>query len=248
MIIKKDVFYTKVKDSNRTLDLYMPTAFNKVFIYFHGGGLEAGDKAKGVEFIQELVEKYSVAVITANYRMYPTAKYPQFLLDGASVVKWAFKNVQSSTSEPLKFFVGGSSAGGYISQMLCFNQSLLNKHGISPTQITAYFHDAGQPTTHFNVLREHLTDTRRIIVDKRSSLYYVGTSQSYSPMIFIASTNDMPCRLEQTILAVKALNAFGHKNVELQIVDGTHCEYVCKKDQNGSYLFANMIGEYISRF
>lgn len=51
------------------------------------------------------------------------------------------------------YFHGGSSAGGYISQMLCFDKTWLSKHGIKATDISGFIHDAGQPTCHFNVLR-----------------------------------------------------------------------------------------------
>ena len=83
-----------------------------------------------------------------------------------------------------KILVGGSSAGGYISMMLCFDNKYLKKHGINPSDITGYIHDSGQPTSHFTVLNHSGTDPRRVIVEERAPLYFVGLEKSYSPMLF----------------------------------------------------------------
>ena len=94
------------------------------------------------------------------------------------------------------FFVGGFSVGGYISQMLCFQSSFLEKHGISPTDITGFIHDAEQPTTHFRILSTSGEDSRRVIVDERAPLYYIGRDAAYPPMLIIVSDNDMTNRYE----------------------------------------------------
>ena len=93
------------------LDLYLPTAEHfPVFIYFHGGGIEEGSRA-GVEcFIEELT-KAGIAVVSADYRMYPTAKYPEFIEDSAAAVAWVKNNIgEYGVCDGI--FVGGSSAGG----------------------------------------------------------------------------------------------------------------------------------------
>ena len=68
------------------LDLYLPDegAFD-VFVYMHGGGLEHGDKAMSDAF-GEYVTARGVAVASINYRMYPTAVYPEFVRDSAAAV------------------------------------------------------------------------------------------------------------------------------------------------------------------
>jgi acetyl esterase/lipase len=148
-----------------------------------------------------------------------------------------------------KILVGGSSAGGYISMMLCFDDRYLNSVGVLPTEIAGYIHDAGQPTSHFNVLKELGKDSRRLIVDETAPIYFVGTKEQYLPMLFIVSTNDMFGRFEQTMLMLKTLEHFGHKEkVFLEISDGKHCDYVYKADENGDGVFANLILKHIDNF
>ena len=228
------------------LDLSIPeTEQFDLFIYFHGGGLAKGDKGSYCPLYSPVLEEKNVAVVSVNYSLYPNAKYPDYILDCADAVKWVFDNI-SKYGKCNKIFVGGSSAGGYISMMLCFCDKFLNDVGLKPTDIAGYIHDAGQPTTHFNVLNELGIDGKRIIVDEKAPMYYVGLKENYSPMLFIVSTNDMFNRYEQTMLMINTLKHFGHeKDVYLKVREGKHCHYVTKLDEDGLSTFAKMVAEFI---
>ncbi len=215
------------------LDLHLPECEEfDVFVYFHGGGLEAGSR-KGYEVFASTLAKHGIATASVEYRMYPDAKFPDFIEDAADAVAWIKNNI-SEYGKCNRIYVGGSSAGGYISMMLCFDARFLARVGMKPTDIDAYIHDAGQPTSHFNVLRERGIDTKRVIVDETSPMYFVGLEETYSPMLFIVSDDDMFARYEQTMLMVKTLAHFGHtENVSLTVMNGKHCKYVRRTDENG---------------
>lgn len=227
------------------LDLHLPESGSfDLFIYFHGGGLCSGSR-KGHEVFIESLAKRNIATASVEYRMYPEAKFPDFIEDGADAVRWLKDNI-SNWGKCNRMFVGGSSAGGYISMMLCFDNRFLQAVGLEPTDIDGYIHDAGQPTSHFNVLKEYGKDNRRVIVDETAPMYFVGTRDNYSPMLFIVSDNDLFGRYEQTMLMINVLNHFGHReNVFLNVQNGEHCEYVCKKDEKGEGVFANLIIPFI---
>ena len=186
MITHSDIEYKK----NLVLDLHLPENEEfDLFIYFHGGGLERGTHKRAEVFAKTLA-KNNIATASVEYSLYPTAKYPDFITDCAQAVKWLKDNI-SNYGKCKRVFVGGSSAGGYISMMLCFDDRYLKTHGINPTDIDFYIHDAGQPTAHFNVLKEFGKDSRRLIVDETSPMYYVGKQEKYAPMLFIISDEDM---------------------------------------------------------
>lgn len=237
MITKPNIEYNK----GLFLDLYIPKSQNfDLFIYFHGGGLENGSKSDAKFFAHTLASQ-NIATASVEYRMYPTARFPNFITDCACAVRWLKDNI-SSFGNCNKIFIGGSSAGGYISMMLCFNGEYLTDVGVLPSEIAGYIHDAGQPTSHFNVLREFGEDSRRVVVDKTAPLYFVGSSKEYPPMLFIVSTNDLFARYEQTMLMVKTMQHFGHGDkVFLEVVNGSHCEYVCKQDSQGNGELAKII-------
>ena len=150
------------------LNIYLPDKDEfDVFIFFHGGGIEGGCKEKSpdekFDFVSTVLDS-GIAVVTANYRLYPDAVYPDFIRDAASVVAWVNKNIDKY-GKCKKIFVGGISAGAYISMMLCFDKRFLAVHKIDISTLGGFVFDAGQPTAHFNVLREKGIDPKRVIID-----------------------------------------------------------------------------------
>ncbi len=251
MKIINDIYYTDSKNPFQVLDVCLPENESfAVLIYYHGGGLENGNQKVGQDtFIKGLVEK-GVAVVSANYRMYPDAKYPDFINDAASAAAWALKNMKNY-GNPLSFFIGGSSAGGYLSQMLCFDERYLAKHNIDADSISGYIHDAGQPTVHFNVLRERGFDTRKIIVDEASPLYFVNGTRKYPPMQIIYAEHDMQNRPEQTRLLISTLEHFGcdMEKVDVRYMKCyNHCEYNHRLDENNNSVFADIMFDFIRKY
>lgn len=244
----ENIAYVENPHPSQYLDLYLPEKESfPLFVYFHGGGIESGDKQNEALVYQYLAEK-GIASVTVNYKMYPEARYPEFLEDAASAVKWSFDHI-GEYGNCKGIYVGGTSAGGYISMMLCFDNRWLGAHGIDPVEINGWVHDAGQPTAHYNVLREKGVDSRRVICDDTAPLYHVGEKNNYSPMLFIVSDNDMQNRYEQTMLMQSTLRHFGHGEdvVSLKEMHGGHCEYVVKRDANGVSVFGKIVEEFIKK-
>ena len=240
-----DIIYGKHEDANK-LDAFLPDGkVTAVFVYFHGGGFDHGDKDHADVFAPYLCER-GVAVVSANYRMYPNAKYPDFLYDGANAVAWANKYMREELGCD-RLYVGGSSAGGYLSMMLCFDKTYLASAGIDNSVITGYFHDSGQPTAHFAVLKERGIDPRRIIVDETAPLFHIGTEPAYPGMRFIVSDDDMKNRYEQTMLVQSTMSHFGYENYDHIVMNSKHCKYVGKIDDNGVTVFGQMIYDFISK-
>ena len=201
----RNILYGKYGEDTM-LDMFLPDSEEfPVLVYFHGGGLENGSRIRQEANAEYLCSK-NIGFISVEYRMYPHARFPEFIMDAAAAVAWVKQHI-GEYGKCDNIFVGGSSAGGYLSMMLCFDPRYLAPHKIKPTDITGYIHDAGQPTTHFNVLRERgfIAEglKERIVVDEAAPMYHVGTSKEYSPMLFIISDNDKqsikPCLLNRRV-------------------------------------------------
>ena len=243
----KDIYYTSKKNEMQMLDMYLPDEDGfPVFVFFHGGGLEHGDRTH-CQCPASYLAPRGVGLISVEYRMYPNAKYPDYIEDAALAVKWVFDNIQSYGGNG-KIFVGGSSAGGYLSMMLCFDESFYRAVGLPSSAISGYIHDAGQPTVHFKVLEERGVDPRRCIIDGAAPLYHIGLREKYPPMLFIYSDRDMECRPEQIELTVATLRHFGMNPSDIEVVkmSGTHCEY-CGKMEDGESVHGKIMYPFIKR-
>lgn len=235
-----DICYGKAGHPEQYLDIYLPDKDSfKVFVYMHGGGIERGDKCSA-EIVGKYVAEQGIAFVSVNYRMYPQAVFPQFICDAAEAVRWVYDNIgEYGNCEGI--YIGGSSAGGYLSMMLCFDNKYLAPYNIPEDVIKGYIHDAGQPTTHFNVLRERGIDSRRVIIDEAAPMFYVGKAAGYPPMMFIVSDNDKKNRYEQTQLMLSTLKHFEYdeKKIYYRLMHGTHCHY------SRTIEFGKMICEFI---
>ena len=246
MEVIKNICYTTAGHPRQVLDVYLPDAKKfPVFVYFHGGGIINGskDNKKFIPYLQEM----GIAVVSANYRLYPEAVYPEFIRDAACAVAWANKHM-CEYGEVTGIFVGGSSAGGYLTQMLCFDKRYLKIHKIDADSLAGYIMDAGQPTTHFNVLVERGIDSRRVIVDEAAPLYHVTDGRDYPPMQIIYAENDMRNRPEQTRLLISTLLHMGcpEEKIDCRYMEGyKHCGYCGAIDENGRSVFADMISQFI---
>lgn len=243
MKITENIPYGPLADQ-QLADVYLPEGETKaVFVYFHGGGLEAGSRKDCKVFASYLTAR-GVAIVSVEYRMYPDARYPAFIEDAATSVAWAQSHMPTLCGCE-HIYVGGSSAGAYLSMMLCFDSKYLTQVGVSPESIRGYFHDAGQPTAHFNVLKHTGIDPRRVIVDETAVLYHVGKEDSYPRMRFIVSDHDMAGRYEQTMLMLATLRHFGFENFDHIVMQGTHCHYCRMLDENGESVFGKMLCNFL---
>jgi len=252
MKIIKDISYGEYESN--LLDIYLPDKEEfSVFVFFHGGGYEKGSKLMDrlgypALFISYLVER-GIAVVSCDYRMYPDAKFPEYIQDGAKAVKWVLDNMPSY-GKVNKVFVGGSSAGAHTTMQLCFNSKFFEEAGVDKDRIDGWFHDAGQPTVHFNVLKECGVDSRREIVDERAPLYYIGIQDYYPPMKFVVSDNDIKCRLVQTKLVIETLKHFGYdmSKVHYSLMHSTHTAYWSKADDEGESIYGRLIYDFIKLY
>ena len=120
----KDISYISADDTSAyrrercKLDIYLPTQKKgfKTIVWFHGGGLEGGNK----EFRPELMNS-GFAQVAPNYRLFPRCQCPDYTRDAAAAVAWTLKHIAEYGGDPSQVYVGGHSAGGYLTLMLALD-------------------------------------------------------------------------------------------------------------------------------
>ncbi|MGE5367179.1 MAG: alpha/beta hydrolase [Betaproteobacteria bacterium] len=102
-----------------------------VIIFFYGGAWQSGYKELYRYVAKALARRGYVAVVP-DYRIYPEVCYPDFLDDGALVVRWVKDNIARFGGDPDKLFLKGHSAGAHIAAMLSIDARWLGKVGLDP--------------------------------------------------------------------------------------------------------------------
>ena len=168
------------------LDVYYPKDTSRVatVVWFHGGGLEGGEKHIPEGFLEK-----GVAVVTVNYRMHPKVKHPVYIEDAAAAVAWTFKNIEKYNGDPKKIFVTGHSAGGYLANMIGLDTSYLAKHNIDANDIAGLVPLSGHTITHFTIRKEMGIEGTRPIVDKYAPLFHVR--KNAPPFLLITGNREL---------------------------------------------------------
>lgn len=250
MLIYTDIPYSARPDPSLCVDVAIPDECpcRATLVWLHGGGIENGSRKLNEEWAAALC-KSGVGIVSVEYRMFPTAQFPDFIVDCAEAVRWTFDHaVGYGLSENI--LLGGSSAGGYLTMMICFDRQYLAAFDLEPEDLCAYLFDAGQPTSHFNVLKYRGTDPRRLIVDEAAPLFHIQDTRPDRPLLITVADHDMPARLEQNYLLTATLKHFGYdmSKVDLHLMKGFgHCGYTHAKDESGRMIYADLIVKFLEK-
>ena len=230
------------------LDMYLPeTQGFQTLVYFHGGGLENGDKefsAVATQFVE-----LGYGVVSANYRMYSDGvKFPTFLRDAADAVAYVKTHIKEYGGNG-DLYLDGGSAGAWLAVMLCVDPSYLQNVGVDSKEIKGWISDSAQMTSHFNAQKfEYNREPWLQRIDELAPIYYVDQNTSFSKMLLLFYENDLPCRPEQNMLFYKAVLHFNPQaDIEYRFLPGGHCAALGTKDEDGVFLHVKEVHKWLNK-
>ena len=237
MQIKRNINYYK----NLCLDVFSPDKPNgKVFIHFHGGGIVEGSKDDCDNLMIHMTNR-GFTMVNVNYSLYPNTKFPEFLIEAAQAVKYAYDNISKNV------YISGQSAGAYITMMLCMNKEYLEGVGLSPLDIKGFVSDSGQMIDHFNVQHyEYNIDPWLQRITGISPIFYVNKDIKISPVLLIYYSNDMLNRKEQNLMLYNLVKYYS-KDADITELElpGGHVEGSCKLDKDNEYPYVKEVLNWI---
>lgn len=120
-------------DKAQKLEMFLPADAKgplPVVVFIHGGGWDSGDPYS-YRFIARALAPHGYAVVLAGYRLYPHARYPEMLEDGAAALSWVESHAAEHGGDPSRVVLMGHSAGAYNAVMLALDRQWLGRQGLS---------------------------------------------------------------------------------------------------------------------
>jgi endonuclease/exonuclease/phosphatase family metal-dependent hydrolase len=199
------------------LDVYYPE--NKkgfaTVVWFHGGGLEGGNK-----FIPDELKNCGLAVVAVNYRFLPKVTIGECVDDATFAIAWTLKEIEKYGGDPRKIFISGHSAGGYLVSLVGLNKKLLAPHNLDANSIAAIIPFSGQAISHYNYRKMLGIAETQPIIDEFAPLYHVRADAP--PLVIISGDRNMELlgRYEENAYFWRMMQVTGHKETYLYELDG----------------------------
>ena len=201
------------------LDLYLPKKEQgfPTLVWFHGGALKEG--SKNDEFnvrIGRSLAQAGVGIAMANYRLSPKVKFPGYVEDAAAAFAWVRRTSPRAEAIRKRVFVGGHSAGGYLTLMIGLDSRYLRNCGLETGAIAGLIPVSGQTMTHYTVREERGLAKDIIIADEAAPIHHVR--KDAPPMLVLFAEKDLPARAEENQYLVAALKAAGNERVVQRMI------------------------------
>jgi acetyl esterase/lipase len=127
------------------LDVYKPRHAAKapVVVFFYGGSWQRGSRDL-YRFVGTALAAQGFVTVVPDYSIFPPARFPTFVEDGAQAVRFAHKSAAQWGGDPSRLVLMGHSAGAYIAAMLSFDPQWLEQVGVnSQTDLAGFIGLAG---------------------------------------------------------------------------------------------------------
>ena len=132
-------------DPRQMLDVYQPDAATRnapMVVFLYGGSWSSGERAD-YRFVGEALASKGIVAVVADYRLSPAFRYPAFVQDSASAVRWAFDHAAEFGGDAQRIFVMGHSAGAYNAAMVALDSRWLAAVGLTPLRLAGWIGLAG---------------------------------------------------------------------------------------------------------
>lgn len=127
------------------LDVYRPVAAlpnAPTVVFFYGGAWRNGARSDYL-FVGEALAACGCVAVLADYRLFPEARFPAFVEDGAAALRWTRDHAIEHGGNPRRLFVMGHSAGAHIALMLSTDDRYLAGAGMKQRELAGAIGLAG---------------------------------------------------------------------------------------------------------
>ncbi len=206
-------------DLRLRLDVYQPKAASEarpVVVFFYGGSWLRGERSQ-YRFVGAALAEHGFVAVLPDYRLYPKARFPAFLDDGAQAVAWVQRHAREFGGDPQRIVLMGHSAGAHMAAYLAFNHDYLKRAGGKPEGIAGLVGLSGPYVLRPNSRVLHRIFGKPYTTKDWQPVHFVdGTSP---PALLVHGEDDGVVSVEQTRELTAALKRH-QVPVETEILSG----------------------------
>ncbi|MEP6992065.1 MAG: alpha/beta hydrolase [bacterium] len=137
------------EDPRQSLDVYRAKTTRRgapVVIFIYGGRWKYSSKHDYLLVGNALARQGWVAVV-ANYRLFPEARFPAWVVDGASTIRWTRDHIAPYGGDSTNIVVVGHSSGAHTVTMLALDDRYLRAAGVPAGAVRGFVSMAGPVDT-----------------------------------------------------------------------------------------------------
>jgi acetyl esterase/lipase len=108
-----------------------------IVVFWYGGTWIRGSREQ-YRFVGAALASAGYVAIIPDYALFPHARFPQFIEDGARAVHWAHEHASEIGGDPNAMFLMGHSAGAHIAATLALDRRYLQKTGGDPDWVRGW--------------------------------------------------------------------------------------------------------------
>lgn len=205
------------------------TTQNKVVVWIHGGGWNAGSPYD-FEYVGQSFALEGYHCVSLGYRLSPKNKYPAQVEDVCVAFRKAMEYLEAQGVDCSRVVVTGPSAGAHLSAILCYSKKYQEKYNVGINKMLGFIGVAGPYSFHGKI-----SNTVRLLLMQLFAKGYDRTdgepcslfTPNHIPMLLIHSKHDGLIDYAQSETLYEKAKSTGVKCELYEVTDkmNTHSAY-----------------------
>ena len=182
--LKKDMYFLYYEPKTVTSD--------KIIVWVHGGGWNAGDP-KFFDYVGQCIAGAGYRFVSIGYRLSPKHKYPCQINDVCAGFNSTINFLRKKNIDTSKIIVAGPSAGAHLTSIMCYSKDIQQANHVDISPIIGYI-GFGGPYSFRNdnslTLKMLLNQLFKKGDDKKTGEPVSLMTKNHIPMLLIQSKHD----------------------------------------------------------
>lgn len=162
---------------------------DKVIVWVHGGGWNAGSPAF-FDYVGQCAAGQGYRFVSLGYRLSPKHKYPCQIEDVCAGYNAALRYLEAQDIETSRVIVAGPSAGAHLASIMCYSTEAQRRYGVDISNVIGFIGSGGPYS-----FRDDQSWTLRLLLNQ---LFEKGCDRRSGEPVSLMEGNGIPMLLIQS--------------------------------------------------